>query len=463
VKRVVAGTIFACAGAILGGCSASAPTNAGVGTLPNATAREPSLAGRQAVRSLRRFHSLQWPITNVVVIVQENRTVDNLFQFLPGANTQSWGYNHKNQVVKLQPESLSGPYGPGHMHSDWEKEYNGGAMNGFDRESCGGGCPVDAVYAYVPQKQVQPYYTLAEEYAFADEMFESDQGPSFAAHQYLLSGTSTVSQGSPNKAADNPNTPNGTADGGCDSPKGTLGDVITPQGTLPSNLDVYPCFQREALMNEMDSAGISWRYYQDQVGAGLWHGVDAIYSIWSNPSEMASNVIAPPPQALNDIQSGNLANVVWITPESWYSDHPATNDGAGPSWVAAVVNAIGESPYWENTAIFITWDDWGGWYDHVTPTIYNSFELGFRVPLVIVSPYARPGYVSHVQHEFGSILKFTEEAFGLPSLGTTDARADDLSDCFDFNQPGHAFRRIPAKYSRSYFLLHHSEMAGQEE
>ena len=207
-------------------------------------------------------------------------------------------------------------------------------------------------------------------------------------------------------------------------------------------------------MNEMDAAGVTWKYYQASPGAGLWNGVDAIYSIWSNPKEMATNVVSPPPQFLNDVENGNLANVVWITPEAWYSDHPQTNDGAGPSWVAAVVNAIGESPYWENTAIFIMWDDWGGWFDHVKPTIYNSFELGFRVPLIVVSPYARPGYVSHVPHEFGSILKFTEEAFGLPSLGTTDARADDLSDCFDFNQPGRAFRRIPAKYPRDYFFHH---------
>jgi phospholipase C len=127
-------------------------------------------------------------------------------------------------------------------------------------------------------------------------------------------------------------------------------------------------------------------------------------------------------------------------------------DGSGPSWVASVVNAVGESRYWDSTAIFLIWDDWGGWYDHVAPKVYDSYELGFRVPLIVISPYAKLGYVSHVPHEFGSILKFTEETFGLPSMGTTDARADDLSDCFNFSQSPTPFTPISAPLSPSYFL-----------
>jgi phospholipase C len=205
-------------------------------------------------------------------------------------------------------------------------------------------------------------------------------------------------------------------------------------------------------MNEMDAAGISWKYYQATPGPGLWNAVDAIQSIWSNKSEMAANVITPSSQVLTDIASGKLADVVWVTPTGLASDHPQVNNGSGPSWVASVVNAIGSSQYWNNTAIFITWDDWGGFYDHVAPQVYNSFELGFRVPLIVVSPYAKPGYVSHVQHEFGSILKFTEQTFGLPSLRQTDKRADNLSDCFSFTKQPTRFTRIRSKYPASYFF-----------
>jgi phospholipase C len=117
-----------------------------------------------------------------------------------------------------------------------------------------------------------------------------------------------------------------------------------------------------------------------------------------------------------------------------------------------VVNAIGQSQYWNSTVIFVTWDDWGGWYDHVKPAQYNSYELGLRVPLIVISPYAKTHYVSHVQHEFGSILKFTEETFGLGSLGTTDVRSDDLSDCFNFGQAPQRFIPISAPLRAEYFL-----------
>jgi phospholipase C len=397
-------------------------------------------------------HATQWPIQHVVIIVQENRSVDDLFQFLRGANTQSYGLNSQNQTVALHREDLAAPYSMGHAHVSWLAEYAHGAMNGFDLATCKGKCPMNAAYAYVPRSQVAPYYTLAETYAFADNFFETDQGPSFPAHQYLVSGTSTVSDTSPNKASNNPATTAGADTGGCDSPPGSLDWVITPKGTQPPSLRTFPCFQRQSLMNELDAAGITWKYYQNKPGAGLWNGPDAISSIWSNHSEMTANVISPPSQVLTDIANDQLASVVWITPTLQASDHPNVTNGSGPSWVASIVNAIGASPYWQNTAIFITWDDWGGFYDHVPPTIYNSFELGFRVPLIVVSPYAKTDYVSHVQHEFGSILKFTEEVFGLPSLGTTDVRADDLSDCFKFSRSIVKYKRIRAKYPPSYFF-----------
>jgi phospholipase C len=120
--------------------------------------------------------------------------------------------------------------------------------------------------------------------------------------------------------------------------------------------------------------------------------------------------------------------------------------------VASITNAIGNSQYWQNTAIFIVWDDWGGWYDHVAPPIHNSYEYGFRVPMIVVSPFAKRGYVSHVTHDFSSLLKFTETQFNLPSLGFADALADDLSDCFDFNQPPTVFQSVAAKFNASYFL-----------
>ena len=431
------------------GCSQSSLA----GSAPSSQTVLPIAGSVRLDKQSHKTRAAQSPIRHVVIIVQENRSVDNLFQILPNANVQSYGHGSLAKGrIRLQSESLTAPYDLSHTHDYWYVEDNKGQMNGFDRGLCKGTCPKNAAYAYVPQSEVQPYYTLAEKYTFGDNMFETDQGPSFPSHQYLVSGTSTVSDGSPNRASNNPVSPSGSLEGGCDSPTGSLVEVITPPGAQPPSLRTFPCFQRKSLMNEMDAAGVSWKYYQAFSGAGLWNAVDAISSIWSNKSEMAANVVTPSSQVLSDIANGQLADVVWVIPTSLASDHPQVTNGSGPSWVASVVNAIGNSQYWSNTAIYITWDDWGGFYDHVAPKVYNSFELGFRVPLIVVSPYAKPGYVSHVQHEFGSILKFTEETFGLPSLGTTDVRADDLSDCFNFGAQPKAFKRIQAKYRPSYFF-----------
>jgi phospholipase C len=392
-------------------------------------------------------------ITHVVIIYQENRSVDNLFNGLPGADTVRYGYNGKGRRVPLVPIGLTAPYDLSHSHRAFLDEYNGGKMNGFDRETtrCESAilCRPEAVraYGYVPRNEAQPYFEMAEEYAFGDDMFQTNQGPSFPAHQYIVSGTSAITDRSTLRAAENPTHGNG-AGGGCDSPAGTLVSLIDAAGreTQP----VYPCFNRISLMELLDDASLSWRYYQSQSGSGLWNGPDAILKIRENPS-YDSRVITPPSQVLADIAKGRLASVVWVTPTGLDSDHALSNNGSGPSWVAAVVNAIGESSYWDRTAIFVTWDDWGGWYDHVKPHVYNSYELGFRVPLIVISPYAKNHYVSHVQHEFGSILKFTEKIFGLPSMHTTDARADDLFDCFDFAKPPAKFKPISAKYPPSYF------------
>ena len=161
-------------------------------------------------------------------------------------------------------------------------------------------------------------------------------------------------------------------------------------------------------------------------------------------ADWTNNVIIPNTQVLTDIANGQLASVSWVIPRGQASDHPGISDGSGPSWVASVVNAIGNSQYWSNTAIVITWDDWGGWHDYVSPTltggpgIINSYEHGFRVPLIVVSPYAKPAYIFHQVKDFGSILKFIEGTFSLPNIapGASPAYADattstgDLSDCF---------------------------------
>ena len=394
-------------------------------------------------------------IQHVIIVFQENRSVDNLFNGYKGADTQTWGLNHLNKRVNLVQVSETAPYDVSHAHWSFVTEFNGGKMNGFDlaQSVCNNpaACPPapQRPYAMVPRSESKPYWDMARQWVLADKMFQTNQGPSFPAHQYIVSGTSTISNGSNLRAAENPHTGQGTITGGCDSPVGSRVVVIDRNGNV--NQKVYPCFERTSLTDLLDNKNVGWRYYENDYKPGLWVALDAIKHIRQAPW-YKTKVVTPSNRVLTDINSGNLAAVSWVMPSADDSDHARVTDGTGPSWVASIVNAVGRSKYWKTTAIFVTWDDWGGFYDHVKPPVYNSYELGFRVPLLVISPYAKAGFVSHKQHEFGSILKFVEETYGLGSLNTTDVRADDLTDCFNFNQPPRKFYAIKVPVGPQHFF-----------
>jgi phospholipase C len=420
-------------------------------------------------------------IQHIVVIMQENRTPDNLFQdpvlISRGADIANSGVNSLGQVIPLSPIDLgtvgANPqnYDLSHGHSEFVQMFDGGKMDGADLISCvpAANCPPNAhpnpQFMYVEPSDVQPYFALAEQYTFGDRMFATGQGPSFVSHQFIFSGTSAPTATSPLFASSNP-YPAGPS--GCLSALTTLVYMIDATGSETNSAPEYPCFEHLALTDLLDADGLTWRYYTPSAGT-IWTGPNAIEHICQQQivndkltctgPDWTNNVIMPETQVLTDIANGDLAQVSWVIPNSLDADHPSANDGSGPSWVASIVNAIGTSPYWMNTVIIVTWDEWGGWYDHVPPTIVNDgvswgsgFVYGFRVPLIVVSPYAKAGYVSHATHDFGSILKFIEVNFNLPSLGYADASADDMADCFDFTQVPIPFTVIPAPLDSVHFL-----------
>jgi phospholipase C len=400
--------------------------------------------------------SQQIPIQHIVVIFQENRSPDNLFHdpklIAAGADIASSGLNSKGKFIELTPIPLVTNYDLLHGHRAFLTTYDNGRMDGTDKNPAmciknAKHCPpLNPAFKYVQAADVAPYFQMAEQYTFADRMFQTNQGPSFPAHQFIISGTAAPTADSDLFVASNPlGLRNAISDTGCTAPANEFVFMIHPSG---SETKQYPCFDHPTLTDLLDNQGISWRYYTPSAGS-MWTAPNAISHIRFGPDW--DNVILKNTQVLTDIKRGQLPAVSWVIPLWWESDHAGSPVSVGPSWVASIVNAIGNSPYWNNTAIFIAWDDWGGWYDHVAPQIIGSYEYGFRVPMIVVSPYAKQGYISHVQHDFGSILKFTEKVFGLPSLGYADARADDLFDCFDF---GHrrAFQKIEAPADANFFL-----------
>ena len=408
-------------------------------------------------------------VQHIVIIVQENRTPDNLFQdpvlISRHADIDQNGLNSKGQTITLAPIDLANNYDLSHSHSAFVAMYDGGKMDGADLIpfACDQGqnpcpppnTPPNPQFMYVNPAQVQPYFQLAEQYTFGDRMFQTNQGPSFPAHQFLISGTSAPTATS-NLFASSNVFPGSAA--GCIAPPGSVVELIDPSGN-ESKLQ-YPCFEHPTLNDLLDAKGVSWRYYAPSAGS-IWTGPDAIQHMCQPQPQNGqlvctgstwSKVIIPQTNVLTDIVTHQLPQVAWVIPNGQASDHALVNDGSGPSWVASVVNAIGNSPSWAHTVIIITWDDWGGWYDHVPPKIVNSYEYGFRVPLIVVSPYAKAGYISHATHDFGSILKFVEKTYGLASLGYADAPADDLSDCLDFTQAPLQFHTIAAPFSAQHFL-----------
>jgi phospholipase C len=208
----------------------------------------------------------------------------------------------------------------------------------------------------------------------------------------------------------------------------------------------------------LDGVGVSWRFYTPSLGSwNLWSAYSAINHIYNGPDW--ANVISPPDQFIEDVQNGKLSGMTWIVPSWQNSDHAGSGSKTGPAWVASLVNAVGNSQFWNSTAIFIVWDDWGGWYDPELPIYMDYDGLGYRIPLLMINPYAKQGVVTHVQYEMSSVLRFAEDLFGTGQLAASDARAADPANdpAFDFTQSPRPFQNFPAG------RFDHSESRGPAE
>jgi phospholipase C len=381
------------------------------------------------------------PPTHVVVIVQENRSFDNLFNGYPGAQTQDWGLDQHGNHIPLVPVALNAPFDVEHEHSSFVTEFDGGRMDGWSlvHTFCTRApCTTQTPYSYVRPSDIKPYWALAEQFGLADEMLQSNEGPSFAAHQYLIAGQS----GHPWAMAGIPDKP--TA--GCGVPGATVAQINMDSaypgmfGGVTSSCKNYP-----TVLDLLINKGLTWRYYTP-FPTYLYNAPYASQHIYFGPT--ASNDVTPEWTILSDIKAHALANVTYLVSRVQLTDHPGLNDGDGPYWIATVTNAIFTNPYYaKNTVVLVTWDDWGGLYDDVAPRHPDGmptdpYEYGFRVPLLVVSPFVKtPHLVDHTPRDQTAIVHFIETTFGLPSLGELDAKTDDLSSMFDFT-------RTPLPYTK---------------
>jgi len=431
---------------------------------------------------------------HIVIMVQENRTPDNLFYAICAARPCSthpdkttydiqldnWlDKNASGGTIQPKPLPLALPYSPSHEHRDFvamcDYDNASGAcrMDGAGDIPCRPHCPADTPFSYVDDSKglIAPYLFIAENYGWANYMFQTNQGPSFPAHQFLFGATSAPSFNADHKgtfAAEN--VKNNDTINGCIAPAGSTVALINAKGV--ENKTIYPCFEHQTLGDLLDTAQVSWRYYTP--GAGdLWSAPDAIQHICKPSNGVCTGSIwrkhlaLNPPDVLTDIKACDLSAVNWVIPSAQYSDHARTNYGGGPAWVSTVINAIGNSTctngdgtsYWDSTAILVTWDDWGGFYDHEPPTFLpypeGGYQYGFRVPFLFVSAYTPVGYINNEQQDFGSILRFVEFNFGIPmgELTFADARSTrNLAHFYDLSATPRQFQTIPASLSVRSFL-----------
>ncbi|MBV8066492.1 MAG: hypothetical protein JO113_00840 [Candidatus Eremiobacteraeota bacterium] len=392
-------------------------------------------------------------IQHVVVIIQENRSFNNLFYGYPGARAARYGYDSRGRKVRLRAIGLETGWDIDHSSNAFFAACDGTGsipgtncrMDGFNKEyvGCSPQCPFKyPPYAFVPFTETRPYFAIAHQYVLADEMYASNfDASSFVSHQYIIAAQANSSVNYPYGAW------------GC---MGGPSDEIATVGLqrqIPNSYE-EACWDIPTLGDELDKAKLPWAYYAIEyykVWSG-WNGYQVIRHIYDGP-DWSKDMFSPPSRFLTDVKEGKLRTVTWITPTCANSDHAGCSSNTGPAWVASLVNAIGESKFWQSTAIFVFWDDYGGWFDPKPPAYVDYDGLGIRVPMLIVSPYAKKDYISHVHYEHGSILKFIEDQFGLGRLSASDTRANSPEqDCFDFKQRPRKFEPIPSPHDARFFL-----------
>ncbi|MGH9433593.1 MAG: alkaline phosphatase family protein, partial [Terriglobia bacterium] len=364
-------------------------------------------------------------IQHVIFIIKENRSFDHYFGQYPGADGATSGTISTGQVIPLR-HAPDQALDIGHDWTSALTAMDGGKMDQFDLilyANVNGGYQA---YSQLTQADIPNYYAYAQNFVLADQMFSSLHGESFPNHLYTIAaqsgGVFTVPQpAGPQKALYN---------WGCDLPPDYLVRVLDDAGDIS---DAFPCLDFQTLADSLDNAGVSWKYYAPPQGQQGYQfsTYDAINHI-RNSSIWSQNVV-PDTQFAIDAANGNLPAVSWLVTGP-NSEHPPNSTCQGENWTVQQLNALMQGPDWNTSAVFLTWDDFGGFYDHVAPPPVDIYGLGPRVPLLIISPYAQAGYISHTQYEFSSVLKFIEEVFSLPPLTERDANANDTTDSFNFSQ-----------------------------
>jgi phospholipase C len=379
-----------------------------------------------------------WPIKHVVFLVKENRSYDNYFGRYPRGDGAVKGELSNGRTIPLERATDILKPDIDHDFNAGMQGINGGRMNGFDR--IWRGRWLDGYTAFT-RKDIPNYWTYADHFVLGDRMFTSMFGPTLPEHFYLLaaqaarvtSNRTSIKEGF--RYCDHPSTRwyrfrRLNAD---EVRTVMAAEKANDFPTVFSYWEESPsCTDMPTITDQLDAKGIGWRYY---AAGSAWNAPRAIRHLRFGP-HWGPDVVTPG-QFISDVKTHQLPPVSWLTPTDFsVAEHPGGSASVcvGENWSVRQINAVMNSPYWKNTAIIVTWDDFGGFYDHVPPPHVDKMGMGPRVPLLIISPWAKPRYIDHTQYEFSSFVKFIETNWGLRAMTARDRKAADLSNAFDFSQ-----------------------------
>lgn len=380
-------------------------------------------------------------IKHVVFVLLENHSFDNVFGRFPGADGASHARLAGGQVIALPRAPAFTWHDMGHERSDTLAAIDKGKMDGFERVAQGDLNGDRATYQQFTASEIPNFWRYAQHFTLADHAFAPVASGTFPNHLYSVAAQS-------GGVVTNPQ--NWVHGWGCDS--GTKAFTLR-QVDAHKIVGAGTCFSFPTLADTMQRAGVSWAYYAAQPPdtGYVWSTLDSFPSI--RQTKLWTTKVKNEQQFQADAQAGHLPAFSWVTPTYRASSHPPFPICDGESWFVRKMNALMHGPDWNSTAVVLVWDDFGGYYDHAAPPTVDMYGLGIRVPMLIISPYSRRGYISHTTYSFESVLRTFEEIYRLRTLTARDQQAHDLLDSFDFSQapaaplilPPRACNDIPSK------------------
>jgi phospholipase C len=337
-------------------------------------------------------------VEHILFLIQENRSFDTYFGTYPRADGFPPGHTvplAPGSAAKMAPFHFTFPlsHDIDHTYATCRAAMNGGKMDAFVTAER----TLDTL-GYYDRSDLPNYWAYADRFTLADRFFSSLAGPSLPNHLYTIAAQSG----------------------------GIVSNMLEP----PEGGFNFP-----TMAELLGDSKISWKYYDGGKVArafSLWNPMPGFRSFMDNP-ELMSHLV-PNVEYFQDLRAGTLPAVAWIVPHLFNSEHPTASPQVGMWYVTDLVNALMKSHYWHNTVLVITWDDYGGFYDHVPPPQVDQYGYGPRVPTLVISPYARPGHIDHTTYDFTSVLRFIEERHGLPALTARDKNANSLAHSLDLSQ-----------------------------